>query len=99
MTYGFLTSAEREVTRIVDYYDMRAPSLGDDFLKDLHENIEHVMAFPKAFPTVTKRHRKCNLTKFPYCFVYSIHKSRILIVALHHHKQRPLSWKKLKIKK
>lgn len=35
MTYSFLTSAERDVKRVFDYYDLRVPSLGDDFLEDL----------------------------------------------------------------
>ncbi len=46
--------------------------------------LHRIQDFPRAWPRMSKRSRRCRLTRFPYGLVYQIRGDVILIVAVMH---------------
>ena len=49
MTFSFHPEAELEFNQAIDYYEECQPNLGLDFVDEVYNTIQRVMAFPNAW--------------------------------------------------
>ncbi len=71
---------------------MQEDGLGDRFLKQMRDKIEHIIDNPEAYGAKSKKgYREATLKDFPYSIVYKIltPKNAIFISSIHHGKLHP----------
>lgn len=88
----FLEIAQVEFDETVDYYNFESPGLGDEFLLEALEAIEHIKQFPKAWHPFSRNTRRCLIRRFPYGIIYQILEGEILIVAIANLHRKPGYW-------
>jgi plasmid stabilization system protein ParE len=93
MRVEFLVPAQHELGEAVSFYDAQSPSLGDRFVREVVRALHRIQDFPRAWPRMSKRSRRCRLTKFHYGLVYQIRKDSVLIVAVMHLSRKPGYWR------
>ncbi len=92
----FLEDAQKELDDAVVYYDNELAGLGDQFLVEIINTLNRIMAFPEAWHPYSKRTRRCQAKKFPYAVIYQIRKDCILVVAIAHLHRKPEYWRNRK---
>jgi len=85
-------AAEAEVAEAVDYYDAKAPGLGDRFLGELKTATRYIEEYPEIAPVINLGVRAKVLVKFPYSIMYVIEANTLYIVAVAHQSKRPAYW-------
>ncbi len=85
-------AAEQELLSEVVYLESRATGLGHKFLEAIAKAETFLMNTPEAAPEVRAGLRKRVIQSFPYSLVYSIESEVVLVLAVAHHKRRPLYW-------
>jgi hypothetical protein len=65
----FDPAARDELAEAVAYYDEQRPGLGDEFLHEVKRAVGRIRGFPKAWPKMSRRSRRCRVTRFPYGLV------------------------------
>lgn len=93
MSYRFLLPARDELEQAIDFYNQRRRGLGYEFAQEVESAISRILAFPRAWPVVSPRARRCRTRRFPYGVIYQIREDEILVVAVMHLKRRPFYWK------
>lgn len=93
MTYRFLSPAQQDLTRAVDYYEEAVPGLGLDFLDELERTVRRILLQPEAWTRVSDNHRRCRMRRFPYGVIYTLDASEVLIVAVFNLHRHPGAWK------
>jgi plasmid stabilization system protein ParE len=88
----FLPDAEEEFLESSRYYESEAPGVGVAFIVEVHRAVSAIVALPRSAPKVRGSIRKKILNHFPHNIFYSIEKDLIVIVAVAHHRRRPLYW-------
>ncbi len=94
MKVRFLKVAEAEFDDAIEYYEIQQEGLGDRFKNNVEYAILRIVAFPEAFRPLSKRTRRCLVTKFPYGVIYQ-HRDdskEILVVAIAHLHRKPDYW-------
>jgi hypothetical protein len=89
----FDPAARDELAEAVAYYDQQRPALGDDFLAEVKRAVTRIREFPTAWPQVSRRSRRCRVTRFPYGLVYQQTPEVIRILAVAHLRRRPRYWR------
>ena len=88
-----LTSAvERDLTGVLDWYDIHAPGVGPRFLDAIEAFLERIAANPRQFPVVRGDVRRADLHRFPYGLFYRIRGERIEVFACLHARRDPAQW-------
>ena len=93
MNFEFLPEADEEFREASRYYENEAPGVGLAFITEVHRVISVVITHSRAAPKVRGTIRSKVLFHFPYSLLYSIEADLILIVAVAHHKRRPMYWR------
>jgi plasmid stabilization system protein ParE len=93
MTYRFLSPAQQELARAMEYYDRSVPGLGLQFLDELERTVHRILLQPEAWTRLSENHRRCRMRRFPYGVIYSLERDTVLIVAVFHLHRHPDSWK------
>jgi plasmid stabilization system protein ParE len=88
-----LSPAQDEITRIIDFYDDRAPGLGHEFLDDLDKTWESLRDHPEAGAPHSHDLRRVVLGRFPFVVLYSIEPDEIVVHAVAHQRRRPDFWR------
>jgi hypothetical protein len=65
----FHPEVQRDVSRILRFYDGINDRLGDEFWEELNAVIDAVGANPQRFHYVHSKRRRANLKRFPYHFL------------------------------
>ncbi|MGH8614799.1 MAG: type II toxin-antitoxin system RelE/ParE family toxin [Gammaproteobacteria bacterium] len=84
MKVRFYKAAEREFDEAVQYYESQLPGLGDRYRQALKEALDRVKLFPEAYSPLSKRTRRCLVSKFPYGIIYKLAGKQIIVVAVAH---------------
>jgi len=86
-------AAENDLLEIIAWYDQRSSTAGDQFLVELGLASDRIANFPKSCSKVSRRARRCRLSRFPYGLIYQIRKDEIVIFAVMHLHRKPGFWK------
>ncbi|MFC5696932.1 type II toxin-antitoxin system RelE/ParE family toxin [Pseudomonas sp. GCM10022186] len=90
MPAGCRSRAELQSAR--DWYEACAEGLGVEFLNSLDSCLSAVSHNPASYPVVHGKVRRAPFRRFPYSLIYRIESDGILVIACHHHRQRPERW-------
>ncbi len=93
MKIRVLSCAEREFAEVVEHYNGERPGLGYEFAEEVRRAFGRIRAFPEAWPSFSKRTRRCMVSRFPYGILYQIRSDCILVVAIMHLKRDPRAWR------
>jgi plasmid stabilization system protein ParE len=93
MIHRFLAPARAELEEAVDYYEGCRPGLGQEFAVEVQTAIARIVQHPLACARISKRSRRCRVTRFPYGIIYQIRPDHIVIVAVMHLRRDPSYWK------
>jgi plasmid stabilization system protein ParE len=92
VTYQFHPAARAELLAAARWYEARRQGLGRQFLAESRRTVEASLLTPDAFPTLSRRTRRCRLRRFPYAIVYRREEEAIVIYAVMHLRRRPGYW-------
>jgi plasmid stabilization system protein ParE len=93
--YRFLTPAILEVEAASQFYETHRPNLGREFLDEIDDTIQRVLANPRAWKVLDGEIRRCRLRRFPYGIIYTLLKDDlVLIISVMHLHRHPSSWRK-----
>lgn len=84
--------AEREMNEAAAYYASARPGLGEAFIAEVQRSVDLLVAAPLAGQPVEGDVRWWLLRRFPYSVVYRVRADHVRILAVAHHKRRPLYW-------
>lgn len=92
-SYAFLSPAREELIQTAEFYEARAPGLGDSFIAE----VEHVIGLIRSNPVLGAAYvedtRRILLQSFPFSVIYRIEPELILVVAFAHQRRRPGYWR------
>lgn len=77
----------------VRYYNAQRPQLGEEFRDEARETIKRIIRFPGAWHALSKKIRRCQMTRFPYGLIYTATETEVLIVAVAHLHRAPEYWR------
>jgi hypothetical protein len=63
--YRFLTPAILEVEAASRFYETNRPDLGREFLDEIDDTIQRILANPRAWKVLDGEIRRCRLRRFP----------------------------------
>ena len=89
MKVTFHPSVRRDLRGILDYYDERSDSAGDQFYAAFDEARRKIKMAPRQFHLLDDCRRRCDLAKFPYHLVFEIEEDEVFITVLRHNKRHP----------
>ena len=74
------------------WYRERNPRAAAQFLFELDQAIESIVAHPDAWPPYIDGTRRKLLRRFPFALVYRTTKQRLQVIAVAHQHRRPGYW-------
>ncbi len=92
MKIEFLASAEAEFEEAIAYYKMQSEGLDFEFAAEVKKTLERIIQYPKAWPSLSERTRRCRTNRFPYGVIYQVRAESILIIAIMHLSRAPETW-------
>lgn len=93
MKLRILEEAQLDLEVSVDYYNGESPGLGFEFADEFYHTIDRIVDNPEAWPSISKRTRRCIFHRFPFAVIYQIRDSLFLVVAVMHLHRHPDFWK------
>ena len=93
MEVKFLSVAEKEFLDTVSYYNFQKKGLGYEFAAEIKKTIGRIIQYPKAWPELSTRTRRCITNRFPYGVIYQLDRDIIFIIAVMHLSRKPQIWK------
>lgn len=92
MNARYLDAAESEFQEAIDYYNQQRPGLGFEFSDEVKDAVVRITNYPLSWTPLSKRTRRAQVHRFPYSIIYEVRDDAILIVAIQHHRRKPLNW-------
>jgi plasmid stabilization system protein ParE len=89
----FRPEARRELLEARRWYEERIAGLGLEFARAVEGAIDAIREHPQSFRQVHGEHRRCLVRRFPYSVVYRPTSTEIVVIAVHHHRRAPSSWR------
>lgn len=89
MKFSYHPEVQRDVEKILRYYDRFSRKLGDEFWEELSEFIQLAGDCPKRFHFERPNRRRVNLKRFPYHFLFRETSEGIRITVVRHNRQHP----------
>jgi hypothetical protein len=93
-TSHFLLSAEQELFAATEFYEDRAPGLGQKFLASVEHIVHDLPINPHKYPLLADRIRRARVNGFPYSVLFINAPEEISIIAIMHDRRRPYYWTK-----
>ncbi len=93
MIYRFHRAALTEHLDQVAFYESQLPSLGADYLVEFESTMLRICRNPQTFPAIDATAlRKTGMRRFPFHVIYMVHADQVLVLAIAHHRRRPVYW-------
>lgn len=92
MKFTFHPHAEKELDETENFYNDISRELGNRFRQEIGTTISRILKFPRGCQPVTRIHRRCILTDFPYGIVYRLKPTEIRVLAVTHLRRRSDYW-------
>ena len=80
------------------WYEERRNGLGEEFVAAVDVVLQRIIQAPKLFPRWSGTEqagaviRKAPVERFPYLIAFEEHEHNVLVLAVAHHRRRPLYW-------
>ncbi|MBI3108640.1 MAG: type II toxin-antitoxin system RelE/ParE family toxin, partial [Candidatus Rokubacteria bacterium] len=74
-------------------YNDESEGLGFEFAAEVRKTLTRILEYPEAWPSLTKRTRRCRMLRFPYGIIYQVRGEILLIVAVMHLHRLPGYWR------
>src|ERR1700689_692914 len=81
-----------DVKSAVAWYKKRSPKAASDFVEELSQAAETILAMPDRWPPGKNNTRRFLLWRFPFSVIYSQQESVVTIWAVAHGSRRPDYW-------
>lgn len=81
-----------DITAAHQYYEVRRPGLGDQFLLCVDAAIERARRSPEMYPVVHRNVRRALTRRFPYAIFYVVEPDRIVVLGVFHARRDPDNW-------
>lgn len=92
MNVRFYKAAQKEFDSAVEYYETQLSGLGSRYRHEVLDCLARIKLFPDSYSLISKRTRRCLVSKFPYGIIYQATSDEIIVVAVAHLHQRPDYW-------
>lgn len=93
MICAFHPAAELELLEQVGFYESKVPGLGRLLIEEVERLIALICASPQAWVVAgAPEVRRAPLQRFPLSLLYRVTAAGVQVLALAHHKRRPLYW-------
>lgn len=93
MNYGFHRAAIAEHLDQVAFYESQLAGLGADYLGEFDAVMARICVGPDRFALVAPPDiHKVALKRFPFHVIYRAGSTRIVVLAVAHHRRRPSYW-------
>jgi toxin ParE2 len=89
----FITPAQQELDRAIEYHNAEKPGLGDDLFEEAVAAAGKLCDFPELWPKARKNIRRCRLKCFPYSLIYRANTEEIVVIAVVDNRRRPDYWR------
>ena len=89
MKIVFLPPAKADLTEAISFYNTQSEGLGYDLAVEVKKTLERIIQYPKAWPMLSKRTRRCRTNRFPYGVIYQLRPNTLLVVAIMHLSRNP----------
>lgn len=89
MKVRFYRIAERELDEAITGYEQQLPGLGERFRAAVQDALDRIKRFPEAWSPLSRRTRRCLVSRFPYGIIYRHVDDEITAVAVAHLHRRP----------
>ncbi|MFW5966979.1 MAG: type II toxin-antitoxin system RelE/ParE family toxin [Persicimonas sp.] len=89
----FRPEAEEDLREGHDWYQARAPKLGEDFLDCVDQALDRISRYPSSCPVVYRDVRRQLLDRFPHSILYVVEPDRVVVLAVYHGRRDPAGWK------
>jgi hypothetical protein len=93
--YRFTSSALREMSEAILYYEQHENGLGAAFLDEVEATLERILLNPAAWHQLSLRTRRCRIHRFPFGLIYQTFSEEILITAVMDLRGDPSRWEAL----
>jgi len=93
MKIRYVDAADTEFRDAIDYYNQQRPGLGFEFSDEVRDAIARIQNYPLAWTPLSKRTRRAQVHRFPYSIIYEVRGDLIIIVAIQHHRRKPMNWR------
>ena len=93
MKIDFLQTADDEFAEAIAYYNLQREGLGLEFAAEVKRALGRIVQYPAAWTPLSKRTRRCRLSRFPYALLYQNRCDLLLIGAVQNLHRHPDSWK------
>lgn len=93
MNVCYLSVAEEELGKAIEYYEEKEVGLGLRFYAEYRAALERILAYPDAWYALSENTRRCRTKVFPFGIIYQFRNGEILIVAVSELHQKPGHWK------
>jgi plasmid stabilization system protein ParE len=81
--------AEEDLLLAYEWYEIRRPGLGDDFLMSVEATFERIKRNPNEFILKYKEVRRARLNRFPYIILFTKENELLVVLAVIHDKRDP----------
>jgi toxin ParE1/3/4 len=85
--------AERDLDQAYNWYNVKVPGLGSDFLVAVERALESIQANPERFPIVYRKVQRALLRRFPYGIFFVTDGDQIAVLAVMHTARDPDKWR------
>lgn len=93
MQVQFLAPARAEFREAIAFYNAHKAGLGGEFSAEIRKAIQRIIEYPEAWSLISKRARRCRVSRFPFGVIYQVREDTLLIVAVMHLHREPDSWR------
>ena len=93
MKFLFHPHADAEFDDAVRYYEQCQVGLGVEFAEEVYASIRRAVAYPDAWPVLSRNTRRCLVNRFPYGVVFQVKNESLRIIAIANLHRRPNYWK------
>jgi plasmid stabilization system protein ParE len=90
----FHPEAQEELLEAEKWYRERSEVAAQAFTLEIDNAIKRIIETPERWSIKRKNERHYVLPRFPYSIIYRIKFNKIYIVAVAHHRRRPVYWRK-----
>ena len=93
MNFYLHPAAEEEHLETIIFYESKQPGLGAIYQAEFERVMKNVLKTPQSFPVVIEPDiQRIIMDKFPFSIFFRKKNKSIHILAIAHHKRRPVYW-------